>query len=706
MAEALSDSEIRRLLADGGEGFAPRRFDVLHALSARLSGADEEDEDATDLLLRAADRRDNFGSAATVLDALLRQRGLFPYLDQEHLSDRDLFAVELNRPTGLEDIVLHRVQTRVYNALVRKRSVVLSAPTSFGKSVLIDAVIASEVYKSVLVVVPTLALIDETRRRLTERFGPIGWKILTHHSQRPKDKNIYVLTAERVAEFERLPAVDFFVLDEFYKLSPDIDHDRSSTLNQVLYHLLQRQVPFYMLGPNIEDVPAELKARCEFIKTDFKTVASEIIEVPKGVNDLERLHGVVQTLDGPTLIYCSSPQRAREVAKYMLDSGISAPVTKRVQVFADWTAAHFHPEWTLVRALRSGIGIHHGRMPRSLGQYQVRLFNDEQLKFLVCTSTLIEGVNTRAKNVLVLDNKLATKKYDYFTFNNIKGRAGRMFQHFIGRVYLFHPQPVQKLPLLDVPAVSLGESAPDSLLLQAELSDVRPSVRKRLSKYLNQNVLSLKTLKANATIEPDGQLDLAKALYEFPERYHPLLRWTGFPPYAQRKALCELIWTFLIKRGSAGVFSGAHLAVRLGHTNASFRDMIDAELRNTGGTNKVTSPDDAVENVLEFVKTWATYKFPSHAFAVDRIQKEIFAKHRLPTGDYTVYATQVQNLFSDPVCMALEEYGVPFQIAKRFEHQIAVRGDLDASLEKFRNLHPKLIDGFEQEVVTTAQKYL
>ena len=30
---------------------------------------------------------------------------------------------------------------------------------------------------------------------------------------------------------------------------------------------------------------------------------------------------------------------------------------------------------------------------------------------MVCTSTLIEGVNTKAKNVIVYDNKIAKKKF-------------------------------------------------------------------------------------------------------------------------------------------------------------------------------------------------------------------------------------------------------------------------------------------------------
>jgi replicative superfamily II helicase len=42
-----------------------------------------------------------------------------------------------------DEIVFHRVQAEVYARLMEGENVVLSAPTSFGKSLIIDAVVAS-----------------------------------------------------------------------------------------------------------------------------------------------------------------------------------------------------------------------------------------------------------------------------------------------------------------------------------------------------------------------------------------------------------------------------------------------------------------------------------------------------------------------------------------------------------------------------------
>ena len=106
-----------------------------------------------------------------ILDALIRELGLFPYLEQDELSLPDLLAYEYHRPLNYDEpIVFHREQALVYRRLLAGDNVILSAPTSFGKSKVIDAIIASRKHRHIVVIVPTLALIDETRRRLA-RFG-------------------------------------------------------------------------------------------------------------------------------------------------------------------------------------------------------------------------------------------------------------------------------------------------------------------------------------------------------------------------------------------------------------------------------------------------------------------------------------------------------------------------------------------------------
>ncbi|MET2872047.1 helicase-related protein, partial [Exiguobacterium profundum] len=116
---------------------------------------------------------------------------------------------------------------------------------------------------------------------------------------------------------------------------------------------------------------------------------------------------LLQGLDGQTMIYCQSPNSARSVLKeYINNRALKETEDQELLEAAEWTAANYNREWLVSVGLKYGIGIHHGRLPRSLGRFMVRAFEEGKLKVLLCTSTLIEGVNTAAKNVVIYDNKL------------------------------------------------------------------------------------------------------------------------------------------------------------------------------------------------------------------------------------------------------------------------------------------------------------
>lgn len=54
---------------------------------------------------------------------------------------------------------------------------------------------------------------------------------------------------------------------------------------------------------------------------------------------------------------------------------------------------------------------------------------------MFCTSTIIEGVNTNAKNVVIINNSVGNTPMTAFALKNIKGRAGRYYHHSMGRVF-------------------------------------------------------------------------------------------------------------------------------------------------------------------------------------------------------------------------------------------------------------------------------
>ncbi|MGI4748213.1 MAG: DEAD/DEAH box helicase [Janthinobacterium lividum] len=666
-------------------------FAILQAIT-RFLAKKPDDPTAQSLLIRALEYREDFAGCAPLLNALLRETGLYPYAEPEMLTARDRLAFEFHRPDsrlGVAGMVFHRVQAQVYWRLIEGENVILSAPTSFGKSLVVDALIASGKYRRIALVVPTIALIDETRKRLA-RFGDTH-KLVTHASQPAASEGgtIFVLTQERVIERDDLIGLDLFVIDEFYKLDPSGGGgNRAAILNHAFYKLLKTAKQFYLLGPNIRTIPIDFQDRFEahLIVSDFVTVASDVELVDLTGGKEEALVRLACKLDAATLIYCQSPGSVRKVAQLLLDEKVTSSNPALRDAVA-WIGQHFHPDWIVARALAHGIGVHHGRLPRALAQLQVRLFNNGALKFLICTSTLIEGVNTAAKHVVIYDNKISKKPFDYFTYRNIQGRSGRMFRHFVGTVHLFHAPPQPDLLDVDFPAFSQTETASDGLLVQLDETDLESDGLRRVNTLKDQADLSMETIRANAHVDPQQQIDLARHIRRNARELYPALSWRGEPSNDQIYKVCDLLFdTLLAGAGRDVVRSGRQLAMLLTqlrqHGAAGFIRM-QAAASNPKAPSGVS---DRIENALEFLRNWASFNFPQALTALERIQAEVFQRLGLVAGSYTPFIVRVENLMLPPALAALDEYGLPLQLVTRLERFLPGNSDLDAVLASLKRL--------------------
>ena len=443
-----------------------------------------------------------------------------------------------------------------------------------------------------------------------------------------------------------------------------------------------------------------------FIKTDYRTVVSQLHRVDPGENDLEVLVGLCRDLQDPTLVYCRSPKRVRDVAGALLEGGVGTP-RDEVRAAVEWVGAEYHPDWSFGVALAHGIGMHHGQLPRTLSQYVVKAFNDGHLRFLVCTSTLIEGVNTKAKNVVVLDNTIALRRYDFFTYNNIAGRSGRMFQYFIGHVYMFHDLPAQQLPLIDIPVFTQPDDAPEALLIQIDEQDLAAQARRKISDLLTQDDVDVKVLRESRGIDPRRLVTLSRAIREHANEWAADLGWTGQPTHQQLRRVCELIWEYLVpdRRRRAGVVSGPQLAFKI----ERFRQSRGAaNLIRTALREDQDAPGDIVEATIEFLRFWANFNFPRYLLAVNRVQRDVFARMRRPVGNYAMFAGQVENWFLDPAIMALDEYGIPVQVGEKLQELLHPEGDLDVALARLRELQldDLPLTAFERSLVEDAVTHL
>lgn len=126
-----------------------------------------------------------------------------------------------------ERISLHPEQIQVLEKIEKNRGLIFSAPTSFGKTFVIFEYIARFRPKNVVLVVPTLALIDEYKRKIINQYRNV-FKQYKVYLSIDEDKeydleqyNLFLVTHDRVINesiHEIIKSIDFLVIDEVYKL--------------------------------------------------------------------------------------------------------------------------------------------------------------------------------------------------------------------------------------------------------------------------------------------------------------------------------------------------------------------------------------------------------------------------------------------------------------------------------------------------------
>ena len=703
----MTPEEFKKILQDN-DWLRNNQFEILAELSRQIFF---DVETGRDLLIRLLEKRDIFEHYEPILSDLIEKTGLYPYLEEySFVSDAEQIAYEFHRPIGLNDIVLHSEQLNVYHRLLSGENIILSAPTSFGKSLLIDAMIASEKFNDIVIIVPTIALIDETRRRLSGTFSN-GYKVITHASQVASKRNIYVLTQERFLEFDTEFNPDFFVIDEFYKLDSGNYDERTVSLNSALFRLCRDSKQFLLIGPNIQNVNSgNFPIEYSFIRTDFKTVATDIIYVESTGKPLEDCISTCRQLVEPTLIFCKSSNSAYTLAAKMVEEGFSSSAGK-AKTLAKWLRDNYHPDWDLAKFVEHGIAVHHGSLPRSISHYLLKLFNDRALNFLLCTSTIIEGVNTSAKNIVIFDNKIAKSKFDFFTFNNIKGRAGRMLKHFVGHVYLLNNPPEEELPFVDIPAWSLPDDIPLSLSLELPQSNMTDKTLEQLRYLHAQDYLDVDIIRKHVSIPAENQIEAAKVIHDNVAEYEGLLNWRQFPTGPQLQTICNLIFDTLMagKSNKDDIFSAKQLNYKIRDLQnimpRGITELIQKEIQNI---NYCKSPTEAVEKTLKFLRRWGEYNFPKYLSAVNDIQKYVLEKAGLSSGDYCSFTEQVKQWFLPPAATLLEEYGIPFQIALKIERSVPLGNSPDEIIKNIKSLDISKLNllPIEKSIAHEAINYL
>lgn len=649
-------------------------FSIMQEASLSLSAGNSDDPSVLEVIPRLAGLvpvRQELSSFREAFSALARASGLWNYIDKETADTADKLLAEAVTSDELGGVTLHREQIAALNDLLAGKNLILSAPTSFGKSLLIDALLASRRYKRVAIVLPTIALLDEFRRRLRRRFSDV-FSVVMHPNDKATDgPTIFLGTQERLINRTDMGVLDLTVVDEFYKLDPSRHDDRSITLNAAVYKLLNKSRQFFFLGPNIDNVrvAGDGRWKFEFLRTRFSTVAVDTYDLRGAEDKTEQLFEEIgNDVNWPALVFVSSPDKANRLAT---EAAERLAVSDHSADFAAWLSENVGANWALVETVRFGFGVHHGRIPRAIASHMIRLFNESKLPVLFCTSTLIEGVNTAAKTVLIYDKAIARTDYDFFTFSNIKGRAGRLGQHHVGRVYLFNTPPVREVTEVAPTLFGDDDEAPDDYVVHLDqAANIRPGVDERIDVLKQDLGLNSEGLRTAASIGLDNALAIKKLVEDNLARSRALL-WSGYPRYENIGALADIVCE-VRRPNEFGVYSAKQLTyfisnIRHWRSMRKFLNSYDEKYKGDAAGH---------DNVFKFLRA-CEYGLPQ-LFSVI----ELFVKQQFDGIDYSHFLLELSHWFMPEELKNLDEEGVPIQISERFYRHGDDRNQLIHRLEE------------------------
>ncbi len=332
--------------------------------------------------------------------------------------------------------------------------------------------------------------------------------------------------------------------------------------------------------------------------------------------------------------------------------------------FAVWLKNNIGQDNFLSMAVEYGFGVHHGRIPRAIAAQMVRLFNQGKLPVLLCTSTLIEGVNTAAKTVMIFDKEINRDSYDFFTYSNIKGRAGRLGRHHVGQVLVFNEIPEHTELNVSPTLFSADDELPDEYIVHIDKPD-RSKRSDDVFRYYRERLgLEGEELKLVSSIGLETAIATKEKVIESLGESDRLI-WRNWPSWPEILEVCDIFCTNKAV-SSFGAFSTRQLAT-----------LIDRLRRADSLKNFLLSQDEGYkgqpenrDNIFKFLRA-CEYGIPQNFALV-----EIFVRQSSPDADYSLFLGSIGSWFQPEILKELDEEGVPIQLSQAFY----VNGDTKTTL--------------------------
>lgn len=340
-----------------------------------------------------------------------------------------------------------------------QKTVSVIAPTSYGKSELIISTIKKRKRGNVCILVPSKALIAQTKRRLIRADIENINKIITHPEMYlESDKDITaVLTQERLLRLLRKNRdlkFDTVFVDEAHNL---LEKDERSMLLASSISILEKRnsnIKFKFLTPFLIDStnlivrytnykPESFKIT-EYMKTEKFYIYDDRKEKKLKLYDqfinkfyftdesnfVDDIDLIINKSSKKNIIYLNKPSDIEKFSS-KFSSRLMKIESSRIKKACKNISSLIDPDYSLINCIERGVIYHHGSVPENIKMYIEHLYSElDDMKYVVTSSTLLEGVNIPAYSLFLLDNKKGKSNLSSAQFKNLIGRISRFSEVF------------------------------------------------------------------------------------------------------------------------------------------------------------------------------------------------------------------------------------------------------------------------------------
>lgn len=500
-----------------------------------------------------------------------------------------------------------------------------------------------------------------------------------------------------------------------------LNEDRGKTFRIALYLLSKSVGEYYLAGPNLSQDHFGLGMR-RFLEINQITVkeitfeptlritvnaftskieekvpaalpqteSKDMIRIGSAVND--KVKNVVSYINsqnyGQTLLYCTTPDKAIDysfkLSNAMGETNAYEKYPEDFKTFIEhirkeYDIDHSVDEWSLIQVLKNGFGMHHGKLPKYIQREILDQFNNGTFNTLFCTSTIVEGVNTDAKNMIILNASKGRKRLTPFDIKNIKGRAGRYHHCFVGRVFYMNRvlQEIEEEGNLELEFATYSEKDLSTIDLDnatfEDLTDRNRSQKTERDKRTHSFLLPENVFVKNRTISKDNQEKLLKKLLEDEEykKYQYLITHSiDVENFLYYRWITKLLNTFnlagLIDEGTRKKYS----AVANSYYEKGFKGILGFEIEQYHN-GKIKSIDKAYNEAFKNLRGILEHHIPKILSLFESIIIYVAEQKGDDISLFTLshvrryYETGVKSNIGE----ALAEYGFPNDAIRRLEKE-------------------------------------